>query len=83
MCFLFCFLSLSAHKFFYNVNTIRPNNYIMINKSNPITFFIVAGETSGDAHGASLMRAIKKVKPESRFVGHGGDGMTKEGLEIM
>ena len=55
----------------------------MINKPNPITFFIVAGETSGDAHGASLMRAIKKVKPESRFVGHGGDGMTKEGLEIM
>ena len=29
------------------------------------------------------MRAIKKIKPESRFVGHGGDGMTKEGLERM
>ena len=55
----------------------------MINKSSPITFFIVAGEPSGDAHGASLMRAIKKVKPECRFVGHGGDGMTTEGLERM
>ena len=55
----------------------------MIKKLSPITFFIVAGELSGDAHGASLMRAIKKEKPESRFVGHGGDGMTKEGLERM
>ena len=55
----------------------------MMKKLSPITFFIVAGEPSGDAHGASLMRAIKKEKPESRFVGHGGDGMTKEGLERM
>ena len=55
----------------------------MINKSSPITFFIVAGEASGDVHGAALMTAIKKVQPESRFVGHGGDGMTKEGLERM
>jgi lipid-A-disaccharide synthase len=55
----------------------------MMKKLSPITFFIVAGEPSGDAHGASLMRAIKKEQPESRFVGHGGDRMTKEGLERM
>jgi len=36
----------------------------MINKSSPITFFIVAGEASGDVHGAALMMAIKKVQPE-------------------
>jgi len=55
----------------------------MINKSSPITFFIVAGEASGDAHGAALMSAIKKAQPESHFVGHGGDKMTQEGLERM
>ena len=55
----------------------------MINKSSPITFFIVAGEASGDVHGAALMTAIKKVQPECRFVGHGGDRMTQEGLERM
>ncbi|MBN4080733.1 lipid-A-disaccharide synthase [Caldithrix abyssi] len=47
------------------------------------TFFIVAGEASGDLHGAKLMQAIKKREPSSRFVGHGGDRMTKAGLERM
>ena len=47
------------------------------------TFFIVAGEASGDLHGANLIRAIKKVEPSSHFVGHGGDGMVAEGLDKM
>ena len=48
-----------------------------------LTFFIVAGETSGDSHGARLMRAIQKNHEESRFIGHGGDKMLKAGLEQM
>lgn len=47
------------------------------------TFFIVAGEASGDLHGANLIKAIKKTHPMSRFVGHGGDNMKSAGLEIM
>ena len=39
----------------------------MINKSSPITFFIVAGEASGDVHGAALMTAIKKVQPDEFY----------------
>ena len=47
------------------------------------TFFIVAGEASGDLHGAQLISEIKNISPESNFVGHGGDKMIKNGLEIM
>jgi len=47
------------------------------------TFFIVAGEASGDMHGGNLMKEIKEIYPKSRFVGHGGDKMIENGLEIM
>jgi len=47
------------------------------------TFFIVAGETSGDMHGAGLISEIKRILPESNFIGHGGDKMIKSGLEVM
>lgn len=52
------------------------------NNSVP-TFFIVAGEASGDLHGGKLMEAIKKKNPQARFVGHGGDSMRGAGLEII
>ena len=51
------------------------------NRSDKPTFFIVAGEASGDLHGAKLISAIKNKSPKSRFVGHGGDKMTEAGLE--
>jgi lipid-A-disaccharide synthase len=51
------------------------------NRSDKPTFFIVAGEASGDLHGAKLISAIKNKSPQSRFVGHGGDKMTEAGLE--
>ena len=47
------------------------------------TFFIVAGEASGDMHGGRLIYEIKKRHPNSRFIGHGGDKMVESGLEIM
>lgn len=56
----------------------------MVNPQNKLknpTFFIVAGEVSGDLHGAQLINAIKNRCPQSRFVGHGGDKMTEAGLE--
>ena len=43
----------------------------------------MAGEASGDLHGAKLISAIKNKSPQSRFVGHGGDKMTEAGLERM
>ena len=47
------------------------------------TYFVVAGEPSGDLHGAKLIAAIKKLTPGASFVGLGGDKMKKEGLEIL
>lgn len=43
---------------------------------------IVAGEDSGDLHGASLVAEMKRMDPDLNFVGIGGDKMASEGVEI-
>tara|TARA_Y100000590_G_scaffold16236_1_gene19596 strand:+ start:1586 stop:2710 length:1125 start_codon:yes stop_codon:yes gene_type:complete len=52
-------------------------------QTKPKTYFIVAGEPSGDLHGAKLIAAIKKLTPDASFVGLGGDKMKKEGFETL
>ena len=47
------------------------------------TIFIVAGEPSGDIHGAKLISAIKKVQPNISFIGHGGNQMAVAGGTII
>ena len=42
---------------------------------------IIAGETSGDLHGAALMRCMKARCPDIGFRGIGGSLMIDEGLE--
>ena len=37
--------------------------------------YFVAGEASGDEHGAALMRALREVDPELNFFGRGGPKM--------
>src|SRR5438270_3955942 len=37
--------------------------------------YFVAGETSGDTHGAALMRALRERAPDLQFVGRGGPKM--------
>lgn len=41
--------------------------------------FLIAGEMSGDAHGAGLMRALHAVDPEIQFLGLGGPQMHAAG----
>ena len=47
------------------------------------TILIVAGETSGDLHGANLARELRRLRPAIRLVGTGGAFMREAGVEIL
>jgi len=42
-------------------------------------YYLVAGEASGDLHGANLMKALKEEDPNAEFRFYGGDKMLAEG----
>lgn len=44
---------------------------------------IVAGEASGDLHGASLIRELKKLDSSLKIFGIGGNKMQAEGMELI
>ncbi len=46
-------------------------------------FFILAGEASGDRHGAALMEAMQALEPAAEFSGIGGEMMQAAGLETL
>lgn len=46
-------------------------------------YFILAGEKSGDLHGANLIREIKLIDSEAEIQAWGGDDMQAEGAEIL
>ncbi len=43
---------------------------------------IIAGETSGDVHGAGVVRALKHRQPSIEIFGIGGDKMQREGMTL-
>ena len=45
--------------------------------------FFSAGETSGDVHGASLAREIKKISPTTELFGFGGNLMAESGVRLV
>ena len=44
---------------------------------------IIAGEASGDMHGAKLVKAMKKKNKHLFFFGIGGSALEKEGVRIL
>ena len=44
---------------------------------------IVAGEASGDLHGAGVVRELKHRIPDLDVFGIGGERMRKEGMEMV
>lgn len=48
-----------------------------------LKWYIIAGEASGDLHGANLIKEIRKAHPDSEFRCWGGDRMEKEGATIV
>tara|TARA_B100001250_G_C19807142_1_gene793910 strand:- start:1858 stop:2985 length:1128 start_codon:yes stop_codon:yes gene_type:complete len=51
--------------------------------SEPLKFFLIAGEPSGDLHGGKLIHAIKNIYPNTSFMGHGGNAMEKAGMQLL
>lgn len=47
------------------------------------SFFIIAGEASGDMHAASLVRSLKSHSPGSAFTGIGGKEMRSAGVKTI
>lgn len=45
--------------------------------------FVVAGEASGDLHGANLLRAITALEPACVFEGFGGERMAAAGMTVL
>ena len=47
------------------------------------SILIVAGEKSGEAYGAGLVREFKTIEPSATFFGIGGKRMASEGVDIL
>jgi len=46
-------------------------------------YYLIAGEASGDLHGANLIKAIRKLDHEAQFRAWGGDKMQAAGAELV
>src|SRR6266851_3182857 len=59
--------------------------YLSNPRSTVLSIMIVAGEASGDKHGASLARALTQLEPGTTFelFGSGGDEMRAAGVETL
>ena len=44
---------------------------------------MVAGETSGDLHGAALVEAIRRIDPDVQFFGVGGENLERKGMKLL
>ncbi len=48
-----------------------------------LSIMIVAGEASGDLHGAILAKALQTLRPDIRLIGVGGRHMRTAGVELV
>jgi lipid-A-disaccharide synthase len=48
----------------------------------PKTIMVVAGDPSGDANAADLVRALAGAVPDAQFIGAGGPGMAEAGVQL-
>jgi lipid-A-disaccharide synthase len=62
---------------------INPASAATIVDKKTKTIMIVAGEASGDLHGASLVREMLKTDPALNFYGIGGSKLEKMGVKLF
>lgn len=48
-----------------------------------MTYYLIAGERSGDLHGANLIRAIQRHDPDARCRAYGGEQMEAAGAGLV
>jgi lipid-A-disaccharide synthase len=48
-----------------------------------LKYFVIAGEASGDLHGANLIKSLKKEDPDAEFLAWGGDLMEAAGAKVL
>lgn len=69
------------------MNKVEKGNHAVnsVPGPQPSVLMIVAGEASGDKHGAALVRALRELYPETEFefFGSGGDEMRAAGVETL
>ncbi|MDW3194806.1 MAG: lipid-A-disaccharide synthase [Cytophagales bacterium] len=46
-------------------------------------YFLIAGERSGDLHGAFLIKQLLNLQPEAELRGYGGDQMAEQGMDLV
>lgn len=63
----------------FEQNPVRDMNSVKKNK----TVMIIAGEASGDMHGANLVREMLKANSGLTFYGIGGNKLRNEGVELL
>ena len=51
--------------------------------SNFPKIFLIAGEASGDLHGAGIVRGLKEIFPGASFHGIGGGQMERAGVKLL
>lgn len=49
----------------------------------PKKLFVLAGEASGDLHGAGVLRALKRIEPSLEVFGVGGQAMQAQGARLI
>ena len=62
---------------------IDPFIALPIPKLPPARILVVAGEASGDLHGARLLEALRRVAPQLTIEGMGGVQMQRAGMHLL
>lgn len=72
--------SLGIIPYLRNITLIKRKKFTFVHTN---TLFILAAEKSGDVLGGKLLAKLRTKLPSTRFVGVGGEEMTKEGLVTL